>query len=95
MTSNTSYPTKIEEAVLNHGLGYYGRVAVPALGIEHDPEHIKEFLWDYVLKLTEESNKLNIKWSHMDIVMQVHHDRPFNYFDSSPTTVKDVMEVKE
>ena len=73
---------------MNHGLGYMGRVLIPAIGIEHEEEHMKDFLWDYVLKIVEESNKLNLRWSHMDICMQVHQDRPLDYYDSSDGTVK-------
>ena len=74
--------SKIEETMLNHGLGYMMRVHIPALGIEHDPANMKEFLWDYVKKLVDESNKLNLKWSHMDIIMQVNQKRPSDYYDS-------------
>lgn len=66
---------KTKEGIVNHGLGYGARLAIPSLGIEHESEHMKDFLWEYVLKLVEESNKLNIRWSHMDIYMQVHQKR--------------------
>lgn len=82
---------KIEESMLNHGLGYMVRVLMPALGIEHDEEEMKDFLWDYVLKLVEESNKLNLRWSHMDIYMQVHQERGSNWdYDSSHTSNDEV-----
>ena len=85
MNDNTCQ-TKTEETMLNHGLGYMVRASIPALGIEHDEEHMKDFLWDNVLKLVEESTKLNLRWSRMDIIMQVHQKKPDNYYEDSHTT---------
>ena len=73
--------SEVEKEMTGHGLGYMMRTLIPALDIEHEEEHTKEFLWNMILNLREEARKLNLRWKHVDIHMQIQQERSYDYYD--------------